>query len=147
MARAISASGRPLKGAGTIVTSPNGMGDCIRNVTRRRAHVKLQSNSGFLLTRQIYGSGSAEVPKVPGIALVQSRAVSSGLLGCSGRIYFSGWPMVTVSLPTPSTSHSILSPATVAATPDGVPVMMMSPAASSTISESLEMISGTFQII
>jgi len=27
--------------------------------------------------------------------------------------------MVTVSLPTPSTSHSSLSPATVAATPDG----------------------------
>ncbi len=54
--------------------------------------------------------------------------------------------MVTVSLPTPSTSHSSLSPATVAATPDGVPVMMMSPATSSTISDRLEMISGTFQI-
>ena len=36
--------------------------------------------------------------------------------------------MVTVSEPTPSTSHSSLSPATVAATPEGVPVMMMSPA-------------------
>ena len=60
--------------------------------------------------------------------------------------YFSGGPMVTLSLPTPSTSHSILSPATVAATPDGVPVMMMSPATSSTISDRLEMISGTFQI-
>src|SRR5271168_5152710 len=59
----------------------------------------------------------------------------------------SGCPIVTVSLPTPSTSHSILSPATVAATPDGVPVMMMSPGASSTISDSFEMISGTFQII
>ncbi len=34
-----------------------------------------------------------------------------------------------------------------AATPEGVPVMMMSPAASSTISESLTMTSGTFQII
>ncbi len=32
-------------------------------------------------------------------------------------------------------------------TPAGVPVMMMSPAASSTISESFQMISGTFQII
>ena len=63
------------------------------------------------------------------------------------EIYFSGGPIVTLSVPTPSTSHSILSPATVAATPDGVPVMMMSPAASSTISESFEMISGTFQII
>src|SRR6202023_2804361 len=63
------------------------------------------------------------------------------------EIYLSGCPIVTLSVPTPSTSHSILSPATVAATPDGVPVMMMSPAASSTISESFAMISGTFQII
>src|SRR5664280_2113530 len=61
--------------------------------------------------------------------------------------YLSGGPMVTLSLPMPSTSHSILSPATVAATPDGVPVMMMSPASSATISESLEIVSGTFQII
>src|SRR5262249_49240853 len=56
-------------------------------------------------------------------------------------------PIVTVKLPTPSISHSSLSPGTVAATPDGVPVMMMSPAASATISESLPMTSGTFQII
>ena len=61
--------------------------------------------------------------------------------------YFSGCPIVTFSVPTPSISQSILSPATVAATPDGVPVRMMSPAASSTISDSLEMTSGTFQII
>src|ERR1700733_4807461 len=63
------------------------------------------------------------------------------------EIYFSGGPIMPLSLPTPSTLHSILSQATVAATPDGVPVMMMSPAASSTISESFAMISGTFQII
>jgi hypothetical protein len=54
--------------------------------------------------------------------------------------------MVTVSEPTPSITHSSLSPTIVAATPDGVPVMMMSPATSSTISDKLEMISGTFQI-
>ena len=54
--------------------------------------------------------------------------------------------MVTVSVPTPATSHSSLSPGTVAATPDGVPVMMTSPAASSTISDSLPMTSGTFQM-
>ena len=61
--------------------------------------------------------------------------------------HFAGGPIVTVKLPTPSISHSSLSPGTVAATPDGVPVMMMSPAASATISESLPMTSGTFQII
>ena len=61
--------------------------------------------------------------------------------------YLNGGPIVTVSVPTASIAHSILSPATVAATPDGVPVMMMSPGASATISESLAMTSGTFQII
>jgi hypothetical protein len=35
MARAISISGRPLKGAGNIVTSPNGTGGSTRNVIRR----------------------------------------------------------------------------------------------------------------
>ncbi len=54
--------------------------------------------------------------------------------------------MVTVSFGRPATSHSSTSPATVAATPAGVPVMMMSPGSSATISERLEMISGTFQI-
>src|SRR5919198_3623951 len=52
-------------------------------------------------------------------------------------LYAAGGTIVTVNWPTPSISHSSLSPGTVAATPDGVPVMMMSPAASSTISESL----------
>ena len=56
-------------------------------------------------------------------------------------------PIVTATLPTPSTSHSSLCPGCSALTPAGVPVMMMSPAASSTISESFQMISGTFQII
>ena len=67
------------------------------------------------------------------------------LFSCNS--YFNGCPIVTFSVPTPSISQSILSPATVAATPDGVPVRMMSPAASSTISVSLEMTSWTFQII
>ena len=43
-----------------------------------------------------------------------TTACGRPIWGCS---YFSGGPMVTVSLPTPSTAHSILSPATVAATP------------------------------
>src|SRR5215472_5338215 len=67
--------------------------------------------------------------------------------GLSIQSHFACGPIVTVKLPTPSISHSSLSPGTVAATPDGVPVMMMSPAASATISESLPMTSGTFQII
>src|SRR6516165_3196310 len=67
--------------------------------------------------------------------------------GLSMQSHFAGGPIVTVKLPTPSISHSSLSPGTVAATPDGVPVMMTSPAASATISESLTMTSGTFQII
>ena len=75
------------------------------------------------------------------------RMVARGfLMEAPSGDYFSGWPIVTVSLPTFSTSHSILSPATTAATPDGVPVMMRSPAASSTISDSLLIVSGTFQI-
>ena len=41
-------------------------------------------------------------------------------------VYLSIGPIVTDILPMPSTSHSSLSPATQAATPDGVPVMMMS---------------------
>src|SRR5207253_2828761 len=56
-------------------------------------------------------------------------------------------PIDTFSVPTPSTPHSILSPGDSAATPAGVPVMMMSPAPSETWIESLAMISGTFQII
>ena len=58
-----------------------------------------------------------------------------------------GGPIVTASRPTPSISQSSRSPATVAATPDGVPVMMMSPGASATISDSFSITSGTFQII
>src|SRR6266550_165371 len=46
----------------------------------------------------------------------------------------------------PSTPHSILSPGESAATPAGVPVMMMSPAPISTCCESFQMISGTLQI-
>ena len=46
----------------------------------------------------------------------------------------------------PSTPHSILSPGKTAATPAGVPVMMMSPAPSATCSDSFSMISGTLQI-
>ena len=98
----------------------------------------------------------AYVDRVAARPKVQEALKAEGLVASScsfpsplagEEIHFSGGPIVTLSLPTPSTSHSILSPATVAATPDGVPVMMMSPAASSTISESFEMISGTFQII
>ena len=108
-----------------------------------------------LLTRRgLFGS---IVRRLPPLCLVQYdsaltrragkvRLSTEGIDWLCGR-YFSGSPIVTRSAPTPSISHSILSPATVAATPEGVPVMMMSPAASSTISESFEMISGTFQII
>src|SRR6185437_8641617 len=39
-----------------------------------------------------------------------------------------GLPIVTFSVPTPSTPHSTLSPGLSAATPAGVPVMMTSPA-------------------
>ena len=48
-----------------------------------------------------------------------------------------GLPIVTFSVPTPSTPHSILSPGESAATPAGVPVMMMSPAPSATCCDSL----------
>src|SRR5690606_29470102 len=58
-----------------------------------------------------------------------------------------GWPIVIVSLPTPSQPHSTWSPGCRAETPAGVPVMMMSPASSETCFESCAMISGTFQII
>ena len=54
--------------------------------------------------------------------------------------------MFTFSVPTPSTPHSSLSPGWSWETPAGVPVMMMSPAASLTCCESCQMISGTFQI-
>ena len=157
MARAMSISGRPLNGAGTMVTSPNGTGGSIRNVTRR-APIKISNGTeGAFLTHHFYSSSNGRFAEVteafrpigritarpddrraiidPSFAI---RLLSSDQSGC---------PIVTVSLPTPSTSHSILSPATVAATPDGVPVMMMSPGASSTISDNFEMISGTFQII
>src|SRR5258706_15574919 len=55
-------------------------------------------------------------------------------------------PIATFSVPTPSTPHSILSPGESAATPAGVPVMMMSPAPSATCCDSFAMISGTLQI-
>src|SRR5262249_1148579 len=61
-------------------------------------------------------------------------------LGCGGAI-------LTASRPTPSISASSSSPATVAPTPEGVPVKITSPAASATCCESLAMISGTLQII
>ncbi len=57
--------------------------------------------------------------------------------------FYSGLPIVTFRVPTPSTPHSILSPGESADTPAGVPVMMMSPAASPTCSDSFSMISGT----
>ena len=60
--------------------------------------------------------------------------------------YFAGGPMVTEIVPTPSISPASRSPATTGPTPAGVPVMMMSPGASATISESFSMISGTVQI-
>src|SRR6185437_4708288 len=101
------------------------------------------------------GAGSAQGRRaglivIPGARAFWARApgIFNALRGFRNDTrYFSGCPIVIFSVPTPSTSHSILSPATVAATPDGVPVRMMSPGASSTISESLEMTSGTFQII
>src|ERR1700712_6062166 len=66
--------------------------------------------------------------------------------GCETVNGYSGLPMLTFSVPTPSTPHSILSPGWSWETPAGVPVMMMSPAASPTCWESCQMISGTFQI-
>src|SRR5689334_25015349 len=59
---------------------------------------------------------------------------------------YSGLPILTFSVPTPSTPHSILSPGCSCDTPAGVPVMMMSPAASFTCCDNCQMISGTFQI-
>src|SRR5436190_22519124 len=96
------------------------------------------------------GAGGAQGGGIDQIAerqTTEERTFSSVVCPQSSVVYLSGGPIVTVSLPTPSISHSSLSPATVAATPDGVPVMMMSPAASSTISESFTITSGTFQII
>src|SRR3984957_1729282 len=46
MARAMSASGRPLSGAGTMVNSPNGMGGSTRKVIRRALINQLQSKPG-----------------------------------------------------------------------------------------------------
>ena len=152
-----------VKGAGTIVTSPNGTGGSTRNVTRRApmtvsTEISVRLNAPLLfkfhhsrlwnfrprngrLFRTIHRRRKVQSSPNRHPGLLRGFALRND------EDYFSGCPMVTVSLPTPSTSHSILSPATVAATPEGVPVMMMSPAASSTISESFEMISGTFQII
>ncbi len=63
------------------------------------------------------------------------------------RLAYSGLPIDTFSVPTPSTPHSSLSPRLLLQeTPAGVPVMMMSSAASFTCCESCQMISGTFQI-
>src|SRR5206468_11794373 len=59
---------------------------------------------------------------------------------------YSGLPIETFSVPTPSTPHSSLSPGLSWETPAGVPVMMMSPAARATCCESCQMISGTLQI-
>ncbi len=59
---------------------------------------------------------------------------------------YSALPIETFSVPMPSTPHSILSPGESAATPAGVPVMMMSPAPSETCCDSCQMISGTLQI-
>ena len=64
---------------------------------------------------------------------------------CRGR-YAAGLPIDIFRVPTPSTPHSILSPGETAATPAGVPVMMMSPAAISTCCDNCQMISGTLQI-
>src|SRR5262249_2919026 len=94
----------------------------------------------------------AYVDRVAARPNVQEPLKAEGLSKCREKLValaarddawrrFAGGPLVTVKLPTPSISHSSLSPATVAATPDGVPVMMMSPAASATISESLPMTS------
>ena len=66
------------------------------------------------------------------------------LVSCAAQA--AGFPIVTIRVPTPSTPHSILSPGDSAETPAGVPVMMISPAASATCWESYQMISGTFQI-
>src|SRR5207342_2234609 len=68
------------------------------------------------------------------------------VFGARFRVAYSGLPIATFSVPTPSTPHSIWSPGLSAETPAGVPVMMMSPAASATCCESCQMISGTFQI-
>ena len=71
----------------------------------------------------------------------------SGALSISEcRQLYSASPIATFSVPTPSTPHSILSPGRSCETPAGVPVMMMSPAASFTCCESCQMISGTLQI-
>src|SRR3954451_17348564 len=67
------------------------------------------------------------------------------LLEISAELY-SGLPIETFSVPTPSTPHSILSPGLSWETPAGVPVMMMSPAASDTCCDSCQIISGTCQI-
>src|ERR1700759_3573401 len=56
-------------------------------------------------------------------------------------------PIVTFRVPIPSMPQAILSPGDSPATPAGVPVMMISPAASAVCADSLAMISGTFQII
>jgi hypothetical protein len=141
MARAISASERPLRGAGTMVTSPSGSGDFTRKVMRWAVPMTISRSNRAPRQRIIPVPGSI-APAEPG-----AKPSPGAPFVPRGARYFNGWPMATRSVPTRSISHSILSPATVAATPDGVPVMMMSPAASSTISDSLEMISGTFQII
>ena len=53
-------------------------------------------------------------------------------LGFRNDGYVAIGPIVTVSFPTPSTSHSSLSPTASAPTPAGVPVRITSPAASAT---------------
>ena len=160
IARAKSASGRPSNAAGTIVTSPSGVGDCTRMTTRPLMVSSSSDPAATQRDKQVlvpparllpYCRTFFGAPYAPHCIKMSESSLGAGKT-CARTperrlYYFNGWPIVTWSFPTPSISHSILSPATVAATPEGVPVMMMSPAARSTISESFEIISGTFQII
>src|SRR5258705_428653 len=79
-------------------------------------------------------------------ALSRGKTGSHFSGSCSGAAGQAALPIATFSVPMPSTPHSILSPGESAATPAGVPVMMMSPAPISTCCESFQMISGTLQI-
>src|SRR5262249_56480687 len=98
------------------------------------------------------GQGSQEGRGVDPVRQARRRASRRGRDGLRQPStdvtnHFAGGPIVTVRVPTPAISHSSLSPAATAATPAGGPVMMMSPAAGATRSDSFSIPPGTVPII
>src|SRR6185437_3549266 len=132
----------------TLATKTLAAKACAGRTTLLKSFIFPPDRTPVLAIRLASFDGARARPAKPGSPLVVrhgDRRVTA-LQPASTRIAYSGWPIDTFSVPTPSTPHSILSPGLSCETPAGVPVMMMSPAASPTCWESCQIISGTFQI-